>query len=330
MYEPNCPSDSEEIEIEEIEIVDSNYELMSNKDVKITIGQWVFECHSRFLSTFCELFKDSIRRGITVFNLPKESISADVFDVAYTWMSSNVCYCPRSKFLDLFLAAQYLQAPQLRFNVLAALGEERYFSHLGALSCYAEATKRNINDVANQMLINVGKYFLSLVGTEEYLDLGLEELCNLLKCDFLAVHSEVEVFYAAILWILWNYEQRKIHMRRVLKSLRLEQMPPLVLLNFGERLHEMMPETSDLMFYLLHLAVVIGQKRSNNSPMSQDPLSSRAYIRDPECPYLHLLDERVTEISVEMFTDYINTLPSIFEQFLMRLTFLADMNVAEE
>ncbi|XP_030567226.1 actin-binding protein IPP-like [Drosophila novamexicana] len=288
------------------------------KDVKITIGKKVFECHSCVLRTFCELFTSTLRPGNNV-SLPEDKVSADAFDIAYNWMINSNSNCQRGKLLDLLLAAQYLCATKLLQSVVGALNDERYFSNVDALSCYAEACSKGIDSVAELMINRFGKLFLVLVSSEEYRELDVHELCSLLGSDLLGVHTEVEVFYAALMWVLTDYQERKMHLRRVLKMVRFELMPSLVLLNFGERLNELMPDAVDLMFFLLHLAVINSQARSS-MPLAKDGMRHRIYIRDPKCPYLHLLENRTEELSATLFRDYIVSLEDDYEPFQARIT----------
>ncbi|XP_023174021.2 kelch-like protein 41 [Drosophila hydei] len=304
--------------------------LISNleKDVKITIGQQSFECHSCVLRTFCELFADTLQPGSSV-SLPEDKITAESFDIAYNWMISSDSNCQRGKLMDLLLAAEYLCAPKLLQSVFGALNDVRYFSNVDALNCYIEACTKGIMNVADLMIDRFGKSFLVLVSSEEYRELEVNLLCNLLSSDLLGVHTEVEVFYAALMWVLTDYAERKVHMRRVLKTVRFELMPSLVLLNFGERLNELMPDAVDLMFFLLHLAVINSQERSNKT-LNKLGERHRIYIRDPLCPYLQLLDSRTEELSATMFKDYIVSLEDSFEEFQARITELVDEDDEDE
>ncbi|KAH8397531.1 hypothetical protein KR222_008955, partial [Zaprionus bogoriensis] len=286
-------------------------------DVKILIGKKVFECHSCVLRTFCELFDSSFGPG-SVMTLPEKKVTAAAFEVAYTWMITSDSNCPRGQLLDLLVAALHLRAPKLKISVFGALNDERFFSNLDALDCFIEASSKGLDEVSDLMLQRMGKSFLILIGTEEYRVLDIHDVCKYLSSDSLTVNSEIEVFYAALLWLLSDYEERKPYVRRIMKTVRFELMPSMVLLNFGERLHELMPESADQMAFLLQLAVISRQERAKQ-PKANTPPRNRNFIRDPQCPYLEYLDKRAYQLSATMFRDYILMLQDNFDEFLVRI-----------
>ncbi|XP_022304667.2 kelch-like protein 10 [Crassostrea virginica] len=60
-----------------------------------------------------------------------------------------------------------------------------------------------------------------LVYSNEYLQLGVGELCDILSSDELNVRNEELVFDAALRWIDYDPEERKEHIARLLKTIRL-------------------------------------------------------------------------------------------------------------
>lgn len=294
--------------------------LMDDKvtpDVKIIIGQKVFECHSCVIRTFCEIFDSSLKAG-SIVRLPECKVTAAAFEVAYTWMITSDSNCSRGQLLDLLMAAEYMNAPKLKLSVFGALKNESFFSNMDALDCYIEASSKGLDEVTDLMLSRIGKSFLILISTEEYRELNIDDVCKYLSSDSLAVNSEVEVFYAGLLWMLSNYDERHCYVRRILQTVRFELMPSMLLLNFSDRLNELMPITADRMWFLLQLAVIYRQERAR-LPHSHDLPRNRDFIRDPECPYLEYLDEHPEKLSAKMFTDYIMKLLLNFDEFLLRI-----------
>lgn len=294
------------------------------KDVKITIGKQVFECHSCVLRTFCKCFEQTLLSG-KAFTLPEDKISAESFLLAYNWMISSDSSCQRGNLLDLLVAAEYLDAPKLVQSVYGALNDERFFSNLDAFNCFTEACTKGISSVADLMIDRIGKSFLVFVSSDEFRELNVNVVCTLLSSDLLGVHTEVEVFYAGLLWVISDYTERKMYLRRVLRSVRFELMPPPAQLNFGDRLNEMTPYALDLLLFLLCVAIINAQERTLHN-QNGIPQRHRIYIRDPLCPYLDLLENRTEELSVTMFRDYILSLENEFDEFKARIVEL----VAEE
>lgn len=286
------------------------------KDVKITIGKHVFGCHSCVLCAFCKRFENRAYPG-TAFTLPEDKITAESFVVAYNWMINSDSNCQRGKLLDLLLAVEYLEAPKLVQSVYGALNNDGYFSNLDAFNCYTEAFTKGIPGVVDLMLERMGKTFLVLASSDEFFEMNVDLLCRLLSSDSLAVHTEVEVLYAGLFWVIVDYAERKKHLRSVLRSVRLELMPPLVQLNIGDRLNELTSKAVDLMFFLLYLAVISAQERSLQKSTGMP--KHRRYIKDPLCPYLDLLENRTRELSPIMFREYVMSLDNQFDEFKARI-----------
>lgn len=295
-------------------------------DVKILIGKKIFDCHSWVLRIFCKLFDNSLGPG-SIVRLPERNVTPAAFEIAYTWMISSEPNCPRGQLLDLLTAAEYMRAPKLKVSVFGVLKDERYFSNLVALDCYIEASSKGLDEVTDLMLRRIGKSFLILISTEQYRELNIDDVCKYLSSDSLAVNSEIEVFYAALLWLLSDYEERHCYVRRILQTIRFELMPSMLLLNFGDRLHELMPDTADRMSFLFKLAMINSQERAR-LPHAHDLPRNRDFIRDPECPYLEYLDEHADKLSATMFTEYIMKLLATFEQFLLRIGQESDVDMA--
>ena len=71
--------------------------------------------------------------------------------------------------------------------------------------------------------------FAEVASCEEFLQLELEQVCQLLSCDHLKVTSEEEVFDAAINWIEHNPSQRSHHTALLLRQIRLPLLPLAIL-----------------------------------------------------------------------------------------------------
>ncbi|CAI8010895.1 Kelch-like protein 18 [Geodia barretti] len=71
--------------------------------------------------------------------------------------------------------------------------------------------------------------FVEVSSTEEFYQLELTEVCQLLRCDHIKVASEEQVFEAAVRWIEHNPMQRGQCMSQLLRHIRLPLLPLPVL-----------------------------------------------------------------------------------------------------
>lgn len=117
--------------------------------------------------------------------------------------------------------------------------------------------------ITDLMLHRMAKSFLILIGTDEFYELNIEDVCKYLSSDSLVVNSEIEVIYAALLWLIRDYEERECYVRRILQTIRFELMPSMLQLNFDDNTdYELMPDTADRMSYLFKQALIHIQERA--------------------------------------------------------------------
>ncbi|KAH8365804.1 hypothetical protein KR093_004632, partial [Drosophila rubida] len=255
-------------------------------DVKFIVQGHIFQCYSHVLLNFCEFFKGDLAPGTTVI-LPVNKVSAVAFDFAYTWMLSAKALCFWAKLVELAQLAMYLQAPKLLNSVMQVFVNNRSFHKLQELHVFNEACAKELHVISNVMLKRICKSFLVFVSVKPFESLNIAAMVHLLSSNDLAVHNEIEVLYAAIWWLICDYEQRRIHTYRLLTMVRFELLPPLCHLNIGQQLDDILPETAHRMSLMLRLATIDRQTRDQWSNAPAGSMRKRVYIRDPQCPYLN-------------------------------------------
>ena len=73
--------------------------------------------------------------------------------------------------------------------------------------------------------------FVDVSSTEEFVQLDLAHVCQLLACDHIKVTSEEQVFDAALRWIEHNHTQRVKYTAQLLRLVRLPLLPLTVLVD---------------------------------------------------------------------------------------------------
>lgn len=70
------------------------------------------------------------------------------------------------------------------------------------------------------MISRVQRFFMTVVCSEEFLTMEPYEIHNWLKLDSIGINSEVDVFYSAARWLLYDWELRKEHLMSLMKLVR--------------------------------------------------------------------------------------------------------------
>ncbi|XP_037720350.1 uncharacterized protein LOC119553804 [Drosophila subpulchrella] len=286
----------------------------------VVVGNTVYKCQVLILRIYCRLFSNNLKRGDLV-RFPNGVMNNECFEMAYGWMITDQIYCHRSQLLDLLVATDLLKCAPLARSLFQRLDDHRHFSDLKAFACFWEAKRRGIKAMADMMLARAGKAFLALVCTKGFLRMDVYSLCDLLRSDGLAVQSEIEVFYAALLWLESNYQRRKIYIFRVMCLVRFHMMPNAFLLRFGNNLKNLRPHLADQICTLIFHGILDKRERRMNHRMSNsNRWRTRTWIRDPLCPYgIYLKRNGCCDINIEVFLYYLKCIRKSPDAFLARI-----------
>ncbi|KAK1133722.1 hypothetical protein K0M31_011516 [Melipona bicolor] len=132
----------------------------------------------------------------------------------------------RDNILEIFTAAQYLGIKELEEQCWAFIDNDELFTEDTAFLLYLEAKKVGNTAVMELMVPRIMKFFLMLVSTRDFLQLSVDELCLLLKSNYICVNSEMEVLMSAVRWLMHDWANRKQHMLEVLKCVRFGLIAP--------------------------------------------------------------------------------------------------------
>ncbi|PSN38305.1 hypothetical protein C0J52_19160 [Blattella germanica] len=95
-----------------------------------------------------------------------------------------------------------------------------------AFLLYLEAKKIGNTSVMELMIPRIMKFFLTLVSSKDFLELSVDELCIILKSNYICVHCEMEVFMSAVRWLMYNWEHRKKSLLEVMSCIRFGLVAP--------------------------------------------------------------------------------------------------------
>lgn len=102
--------------------------------------------------------------------------------------------------------------------------DEAFMLYLEAKACKHVATQK-------LMLPRICKFFLSVVASRDYLEMDLKEVTDLLQLNSIGVNTELDVFYAATRWLLYN-STRLEYIFEIFKCIRFGLIVPWKLVEF--------------------------------------------------------------------------------------------------
>ncbi|XP_071646943.1 uncharacterized protein [Temnothorax longispinosus] len=219
-----------------------------NADCVVRIDHDEFHCHLLVLQSYSIFFDEKNRKDI---DLSGSSVTSKAFSIIYDWMISpiNESYqlLRRDNILEIFMAAQYLGIKELEEQCWAFIDNDELFSEDTAFLLYLEAKKIGNTAVMELMVPRIMKFFLMLVSTKDFLELSTDELCLLLKSNYICVNSEMEVLMSAVRWLMHDWNERKQYMLEVLKCVRFGLIAPWQLVDVKRNPEN--PEFMELMSY---------------------------------------------------------------------------------
>ncbi|XP_076674694.1 uncharacterized protein LOC143372435 [Andrena cerasifolii] len=219
-----------------------------NADCIVRIDQDEFHCHLLVLQSYSAFFDEKNCKEI---DLTGSDVNSRAFSIIYDWMiSSQNESCrllQRDNILEVFTAAQYLGIKELEEQCWAFIDNDELFTEDTAFLLYIEARKMRNTAVMELMVPRIMKFFLMLVSTKDFLELSVDELCLLLKSNYICVNSEMEVLMSAVRWLMHDWETRKQRMLEVLKCVRFGLIAPWQLVDVKRNPEN--PEFMELMSF---------------------------------------------------------------------------------
>lgn len=200
-------------------------------DIVVKIKEDIFNCHMHILQSYSNLFRTRSRHEKTI-ELNSERISAEVFYKVYRWLLSSSKSLERESLIAVMSAAEYLQIEKLLKQCWEVVKQVEWFIEEEAFLLYLEAKAKRIEKVQTIMRQQVKKYFLTVASTRDFVEMEADEVANWLRMDTLGVNCEIEIFFVAARWLLYDWEQRKKHVMSLMKHIRFALLEPWRVIEF--------------------------------------------------------------------------------------------------
>nr|XP_017092918.2 uncharacterized protein LOC108122709 [Drosophila bipectinata] len=201
------------------------------KNLCATTCVWIgehthFDCIPGLLKCYSVWFATRDWR-LQEFTFEEKNVPALGFEMLYKWMRTTEV--PELKnVVPTLQAAKHLKVEILYDALWARMCHESVQEKV-AFRCYLQAQNLpELGILRETMLGRVRNYFLPLVGSEDFIDLEVGVLEQLLLLDSLGVNSEMEVFFAVLRWVGHRPElvsERLPHLQRLMDCVRFPYMP---------------------------------------------------------------------------------------------------------
>ncbi|KAM9343930.1 kelch-like protein 10 [Pholidichthys leucotaenia] len=193
-------------------------------DAVIRVEDTEFKIHKIILvilsTYFRALFLHWASPEQKVFNIP--GISAPIMELILEYAYTGLVSVTTENIQELLLAADHLHVMdivQICWNFI-----ENELSSRNCIGIWQFSNLVSCPEMQYKACRYITDHFVDVVSSEEFLQLSVEDLENILGRDELCVKEENSVYEAAIKWMLHMREKREEHAVRLLSKVRLGLM----------------------------------------------------------------------------------------------------------
>jgi len=163
---------------------------------------------------------------------PGQKVQMGMLVRIYEWMlGDDLAFPIGNELIPFFSAAKFLGVKKLLEQYWGTFSKrgDRGIWELNAFHTYLMAREFQCQDIMTVMLSRLRKCLLPLVASREFLEFDVNEVACLLGQDMLCVNSEDELFFAAVYWLNFAWEERKKHAVNLMSKVRFCFLSPWLL-----------------------------------------------------------------------------------------------------
>lgn len=185
----------------------------------------IFQVNTMILQCYSMFFQKRSCHEKEIKLLPGR-ITPNVFHKIYEWMMSTPKFVERDGLIPLLQGAQYLKVSLMEQQIWNLIQNGKKFQENEAFLLYLEAKQWRCEKVQHMMSARVQRFFLTVVSSEDFFLMDAAEIMNWLKLDGIGINLEVEVFYCAARWLLFDWDNRNQHLMDLMKLVRFGLIEP--------------------------------------------------------------------------------------------------------
>ncbi|XP_064482100.1 kelch-like protein 2 isoform X2 [Ornithodoros turicata] len=194
-----------------------------NTDLSVYVRGQQFFCHKAVLSVYSEFFDGIIKGKRTISEMDLKGVSPnafrDILDYMYTGKLKITC----QNVGKLYVTASILKISKVKKKCAKILTKSPY-DPKHAICVYVTARKYGLGPVCQRVLTLLHNRLEETITCKPFLDLDVEQVCQVLSGDPVGARGEMVIFLAALHWLNHNYLAYEAHVLQVLQCVRFVAM----------------------------------------------------------------------------------------------------------
>lgn len=191
-------------------------------DVILCIDGHKLACHRFVLAAFSPYFKAMFTMGMSETNLSE----VDLYEVDYESVSQLVSYAYTGSVGICRQNVQNLLAAASLFEIMpvhnaCAKFLETQLDCSNCLGIHAFAQIHSCTDLMEKAWEHIEKNFTAVSRSEEFLNLSLDQIIQIISSDELNVEKEEVIFEAVFAWIMADEKERKSYLNELFPLVRI-------------------------------------------------------------------------------------------------------------
>lgn len=199
-------------------------------DIVVKVAGKRFHAHKVVLVSCCPYFEAMFLSGMTESKQTEvdlQGVEPDAFDAILKLLYTGQIHITTENVQSILSAASIFQIEHLKIACADFL--KKQLAPFNSLGIKAFAEVHGCSKLVQDALKHTISRFTEVAVCDEFLMLSVDDVTELLSRDDLKVHSEEDVFDAAVRWVSYDLPERAQLMPKLLAQVRLPLLPPAVL-----------------------------------------------------------------------------------------------------
>lgn len=194
-----------------------------NPDIVVLLGGTRFPCHRALLSVHSQYFHEILAANPHIQKLELQGVSGDAFHTLLDYMYSGKLHLTCQNIGKLYVTASILKIARIKKKCAKVLTKSPY-DPKHAVYVYVTARKYGLISVCKRALKLLHHRLEETVTCKPFLDLDVNQVCEVLSGNSVGARSEMVIFLAALHWLNHNYLENEPYVLKVLQCVRFSTM----------------------------------------------------------------------------------------------------------
>lgn len=194
-----------------------------NPDIVVLLGATRFPCHRSLLSVHSRYFQEILAANPQTQKLELQGVSADAFRALLDYMYSGKLHLTCQNIGKLYVTASILKIARVKKKCARILTKSPY-DPKHAVYVYVTARKYGLATVCKRALKLLHHRLEETVTCKPFLDLDVNQVCEVLSGNAVGARGEMVMFLAALHWLNHNYLENEPYVLKVMQCVRFGTM----------------------------------------------------------------------------------------------------------